>query len=75
MSIISAAYIITIFIIKLEIALMTNQLDIEDYLKPGVYIDSDSPEILAFVRDHAKGDSPREKAVSLFFCSSRWFLI
>ncbi len=45
---------------------MTNQGDVNEYLKPGFYIDSDSPEVFEFVHKHAQGDAPKEKAVSLF---------
>ena len=39
---------------------------VEDYLKPGVYIDSDHPDIIAFAREHAQGTADKEKAQSLF---------
>lgn len=45
---------------------MTNQPDLSEYLKPGIYVDSDSPEVLEFVQNHAKGDTLKEKAISLF---------
>ncbi len=45
---------------------MTSQSDVSEYLKPGFYIDSGSPEVLGFVRENSKGDTPRERAVSLF---------
>ncbi|OPZ73889.1 MAG: Transglutaminase-like superfamily protein [Firmicutes bacterium ADurb.Bin456] len=37
-----------------------------DYLKPGFYVDT-SPKVLEFARKHGKGNTPGEKAVSLFF--------
>jgi len=45
---------------------MTTQTDVNEYLKPRFYVDSDSLEVREFVRNHAKGNTLREKAVSLF---------
>jgi transglutaminase-like putative cysteine protease len=41
--------------------------DPNDYLSPGVYVDSDSAEILEFVGTHMSGETTRERAVSLFY--------
>jgi hypothetical protein len=46
---------------------MTIQNDVNGYLKPGFYIDSDSPEVIEFVRNilqkvKSKGDLAREAA-------------
>ena len=37
------------------------------YLKPGRFVDSDHPAVIAFSREHAKGKDPRENAVSLYY--------
>jgi transglutaminase-like putative cysteine protease len=37
------------------------------YLQPGRYIDSDHPAVRAFSREHARGNSERERAVSLYY--------
>ena len=39
----------------------------KDYLQPGRFVDSDEPAVVAFSREHARGASPREKAVSLYY--------
>ncbi len=38
-----------------------------EYLQPARYIDSDHPAVAAFSRQHARGASPLEKAVSLYY--------
>ena len=38
-----------------------------DYLKPGRFVDSDHPAVIAFSREHCKGSDAREKAVSLYY--------
>ena len=38
-----------------------------DYLQPGAFVDSDHPAVRAFAHKHAKGDTPRERAVSLYY--------
>jgi len=55
---------------------MTNQSseELDDYLNPGFYVDSDSPEVLEFVRTHMKGDTLREKTVSLFLAVREGFM-
>jgi transglutaminase-like putative cysteine protease len=37
------------------------------YLSPGQFVDSDHPKVAAFAREHAKGSTPRERAVSLYY--------
>lgn len=37
------------------------------YLQPGSFIDSAHPAVVAFVRERAKGNSDRERAVSLYY--------
>jgi transglutaminase-like putative cysteine protease len=37
------------------------------HLLPGEYIDSDDPAVVAFARANAKGDTDRERAVSLYY--------
>lgn len=37
------------------------------YLKPGRFVDSDHPAVIAFSREHLKGKDDREKAVSLYY--------
>jgi len=37
------------------------------YLSPGEFIDSDHPAVREFARAHARGDSDRERAVSLYY--------
>ncbi len=39
----------------------------QQYLSPGRYIDSDHPAVAAFAREHARGASPLERAVSLYY--------
>jgi transglutaminase-like putative cysteine protease len=39
----------------------------EEYLRPGRFIDSGHPAVVAFAREHAAGDSPLERAVSLYY--------
>ena len=36
-------------------------------LQPAAMVDSDHPEVLAFVREHARGADDRERAVSLYY--------
>jgi len=38
-----------------------------EYLKPGRFVDSDRPAVVAFSEEHSKGKSDREKAVSLYY--------
>jgi transglutaminase-like putative cysteine protease len=38
-----------------------------EYLKPGRYIDSGNPAVAAFSREHVKGGSERDRAVSLYY--------
>ena len=38
-----------------------------EYLAPGSYIDSDHPAVLSFSRENSKGNSERERAVSLYY--------
>ena len=37
------------------------------YLQPGEFIDSDDPAVAAFAREHAKGATDLERAVSLYY--------
>jgi transglutaminase-like putative cysteine protease len=37
------------------------------HLAPGRFVDSDHPTIIAFAHAHARGDTPRELAVSLYY--------
>lgn len=42
--------------------------DPEDaHLAPGCFVDSDHPTIVAFAHRHARGETPRELAVSLYY--------
>ena len=38
-----------------------------EFLRPGRFVDSDHPAVLAFSREHARGEGEREKAVSLYY--------
>jgi len=38
-----------------------------EYLKPGRFVDSDHPAVIAFSKKHSKGKDDREKAVSLYY--------
>jgi transglutaminase-like putative cysteine protease len=38
-----------------------------EYLKPGRFVDSDHPAVIAFSKEHLKGEDDREKAVSLYY--------
>jgi transglutaminase-like putative cysteine protease len=38
-----------------------------EYLRPGRFVDSDHPAVIAFSSEHAKGEASREKAVSLYY--------
>jgi transglutaminase-like putative cysteine protease len=38
-----------------------------EYLKPGRFVDSDHPAVIAFSKEHSKGKVDREKAVSLYY--------
>src|SRR5438105_8314289 len=38
-----------------------------EYLKPGRFVDSDHPKVVAFARQHARGAAEREKAVALYY--------
>lgn len=37
------------------------------FLAPGRFVDSDHPAVVAFARQHAKGATPRERAVALYY--------
>lgn len=37
------------------------------YLAPGRFCDSDHPSIIAYAHEHGVGDSPRERAVALYY--------
>jgi transglutaminase-like putative cysteine protease len=37
------------------------------HLAPGRFVDSDHPTIIAYAREHGRGESPRELAVSLYY--------
>jgi transglutaminase-like putative cysteine protease len=37
-----------------------------EFLKPGRFVDSDHPKVIEFAREHALGADPREKAVALY---------
>jgi len=37
------------------------------FLAPAAYIDSGHPSVVAFAREHAKGDNPLQRAVSLYY--------
>lgn len=39
----------------------------DDFLGPGRYIDSDHPAVRAFALEHARGGTPRERAVALYY--------
>ena len=43
-----------------------NPEDLRNYLEPTFYIDSDSPVVIDFAKTHARGETAREKAISLF---------
>jgi transglutaminase-like putative cysteine protease len=38
-----------------------------EFLSPATYIDSDHPAVIAFSRENAKGETPLERAVSLYY--------
>ena len=38
-----------------------------EYLKPGRFVDSDHPDVVDFSRKKARGEDSREKAVSLYY--------
>jgi transglutaminase-like putative cysteine protease len=38
-----------------------------EFLSPGSFIDSDHPAVVAFAGEHAKGDTPLERSVSLYY--------
>jgi transglutaminase-like putative cysteine protease len=38
-----------------------------EYLQPGRFVDSAHPAVKAFATRHAQGDTPRERAVSLYY--------
>jgi transglutaminase-like putative cysteine protease len=40
---------------------------VRQYLEPGRYIDSAHPAVIAFTKKNLKGDSERERAVSLYY--------
>ena len=39
----------------------------KEFLSPAAYIDSDHPAVVAFARENAKGGTPLERAVSLYY--------
>jgi transglutaminase-like putative cysteine protease len=43
-----------------------NPEDLRNFLEPTFYIDSDSPVVIGFAKTHARGETAREKAISLF---------
>jgi transglutaminase-like putative cysteine protease len=43
-----------------------NPEDLRNYLQTTFYIDSDSPAVIDFARTHAKGETAKDKAISLF---------
>lgn len=45
---------------------MNYERGFKNFLQPGIYIDSDTPEIIEFAEKHAKGNTLKEKAISLF---------
>jgi len=38
-----------------------------EYLRPGRFIDSDHPAVVSFSRENSRGENDREKAVSLYY--------
>jgi transglutaminase-like putative cysteine protease len=38
-----------------------------EFLSPATYIDSDHPAVIAFSRKNAKGNTPLERAISLYY--------
>lgn len=38
-----------------------------EYLQPGKFVDSDHPAVIAYAKQHATGNSERERAVSLYY--------
>ena len=38
-----------------------------EYLRPGHFIDSDHPAVVSFSRENSRGENDREKAVSLYY--------
>lgn len=41
--------------------------DLAAALRPTTLIDADHPDVVAFTREHARGQTPRERAVSLYY--------
>jgi transglutaminase-like putative cysteine protease len=41
----------------------------KEFLAPGRFIDSDHPAVIAFAKEHAKGNTPLERAVSLYYAT------
>lgn len=39
----------------------------DTYLRPGRFVDSDHPAVITFAAEHARGASPRERAVALYY--------
>lgn len=39
----------------------------KEFLSPGRYVDSDHPDVIAFARQHVKGTTDLERAVSLYY--------
>jgi transglutaminase-like putative cysteine protease len=42
---------------------------VNEFLSPGAFIDSGHPAVLAFSKEHAKGRTPVERAVSLYYAT------
>jgi len=40
---------------------------VNDYLKPGRFVDSDHPAVIAFSKENSSGKTERERAVSLYY--------
>jgi transglutaminase-like putative cysteine protease len=38
-----------------------------EFLRPGRYVDSDHPAVVAFAKTHARGGDPRTRAVALYY--------
>ena len=53
--------------IEVKRCLVKNHINIDDYIKPGFYVDSDAPNVLEFAQAHGQGHTLRKKAISLFF--------
>jgi len=40
---------------------------VNDFLRPGRYVDSDHPAVISFAKENAAGNSPLERAVALYY--------